>query len=293
MGTAFISSLLAKSSAAYGLSATMGIGALFCCGYLSFVLGFVTLLSWYGCHFKDPVYEHVASDSPKRSSSYLLSRCSKHPILRWFFDTKLLLLFSALSIYAFGFSAPMMNLPQFAKDRGISAVDAAGLLSVFGIFNAVGRLFFSQIGDVLGPIKVFSFLVFGNGISVLLLPFCWSYASFVVFSVFCGLVAGGRTGILSLVCCQLFGQHDASRVYALACLPFAISQTIGAPVVAMLHDQTDSYRQGFFLVGSLMIIAWFVCMVLVRRHSRDVKAHCLARVGTAADVGKSAEPSGD
>mmetsp|Transcript_171602 Transcript_171602/g.550012 ORF Transcript_171602/g.550012 Transcript_171602/m.550012 type:complete len:150 (+) Transcript_171602:1782-2231(+) len=112
----------------------------------------------------------------------------------------------------------------------------------------------------------------GNGVAILTLPFCRSFASFAAFAAGCGLVAGGRAGLLSLVCCQLFGQQLASRAYASLCLAFMLSQTFGSPTVALIYDESGSYDAGLFLVGALMLTASLLCVLLDLRRARAERA---------------------
>mmetsp|Transcript_122661 Transcript_122661/g.392101 ORF Transcript_122661/g.392101 Transcript_122661/m.392101 type:complete len:479 (-) Transcript_122661:438-1874(-) len=277
IGTAVFSPILTSTSEAFGLSATMRIAAAGSSVYLACVFALVVLLRRHGHPFKDlamPSSLAVTSSNSSASGRRSLLHQMFAQSMQWFTNTNFLILFAGLFIYLFGFSVPLTHLPQYVQDQGINAMDASRLMSIFGVVNAFGRVFFAYLGDCLGGpyLLIFSGTVLGNGVAILTLPFCRSFASFAAFAAGCGLVAGGRAGLLSLVCCQLFGQQLASRAYASLCLAFMLSQTFGSPTVALIYDESGSYDAGFFLVGALMLTASLLFVLLDLRRARAERA---------------------
>eukprot|EP00445_Apocalathium_hangoei_P064113 CAMPEP_0204120810 /NCGR_PEP_ID=MMETSP0361-20130328/7855_1 /ASSEMBLY_ACC=CAM_ASM_000343 /TAXON_ID=268821 /ORGANISM="Scrippsiella Hangoei, Strain SHTV-5" /LENGTH=474 /DNA_ID=CAMNT_0051072051 /DNA_START=47 /DNA_END=1471 /DNA_ORIENTATION=- len=277
IGTAVFSPILSSTSEASGLSATMRIAAAGSSVYLACVFALVVLLRRHGHPFKDLAKASSRSVTSTNSSasgcrSLLHQMCAQN--MQWCTNTNFLILFAALFIYLFGFSVPLTHLPRLVQDQGVDAIDASSLMSIFGVLNAFGRVLFAYLGECLGGsyLRVFAGTVLANGVAILVLPFCRSFASFAAFAASCGLVAGGRAGLLSLVCCQLFGQQLASRAYALLSVAFMLSQTFGSPTVALIYDESGSYDAGFFLVGALMLTASLLFVLLDLRRARAERA---------------------
>ena len=274
-GAAVLSLLLTLSVSVRGLSATMLVLMIASCCYTMAILSLVMALVRWGHHFVDLPAGRSSSSKPSVPDSV----CSCCPTsVRWFTDRNFLLFLTAMVLYLFGFSVPYNHLPQHAEDQGVPEAQAAGLLSVMGICNAVGRISFAYLGDRAGGayLGIFTVTVFVAGLLMFLLPHCGSYWSLSVFAASYGLFAGGRVGLTSLVCCELFGQNNVSNTYSLLGLAFMFSQTLGSPVVGRVHDASGSYMFGFLLTSVLMAAAFLVLLllvVLVRVGERD-DLHC-------------------
>jgi len=308
VGAAVLAPLLSQAAEDLGLGTAMLAYAAGAAGYLAIIFGLVVSLATFGHHFVDPVQTDLsgvavgdalcAPPRPRRWSQRWVrqqcaDRCTNSSLVRWGFNGNFMMLLVALFIYLFGFSAPLTHLPQYVQDQGLTAEQAAGLLSIFGALNAFGRFFFAQIGDWIGGnyLHVFAATVLGNGLAVLALPLCRSYGSFAAFATFCGLVAGGRAGLLGLTCGQLFGQRSASDTYALCCLAFMFSQTLGSPVVGYIYDKSGSYDVGFGLTGALMVVAFLLLAVLDFRWTTTRKAR--ERRGRTCSTASTCNPVGD
>jgi len=134
----------------------------------------------------------------------------------------------------------------------------------------------------------------GNGMAMMLLPLCTTFASLSTFAAVCGLFGGGRAGVLTLVCCQLFGQKLASRAYAMLCIAFMFSQTVGSPAVGYIYDRSGSYEAGFVVVGALMLLGFVLCVWLECRRMGNAaasEAHAPPKPGeeSSKELGDEAE----
>ncbi|CAJ1378361.1 unnamed protein product [Effrenium voratum] len=277
-GTMFLSPCLHYLATEYGLPNAMRVLAASAAATLVPVLVGVRMLQQRGHYFKDSANgksDQCRSTIAASSESGRCQACKsvRGGLMQWFTNIDFLLLFLGSVLYLAGFSVPFVHLASLARDRGVNPADAAGLLSIFGTFNGIGRILFSRLGDLLGGayLRVYCITVLGNSIMMFLLPWCQSYEHFTAFAACCGLFAGGRP--ISLVCGELFGQEQASKAYGLLGFAFVFS-SLGAPLVGHVYDVIGSYEGGFISVGVLMAASLLILLGLdwkVRRQARDLE----------------------
>eukprot|EP00405_Crypthecodinium_cohnii_P018492 CAMPEP_0206481586 /NCGR_PEP_ID=MMETSP0324_2-20121206/38247_1 /ASSEMBLY_ACC=CAM_ASM_000836 /TAXON_ID=2866 /ORGANISM="Crypthecodinium cohnii, Strain Seligo" /LENGTH=485 /DNA_ID=CAMNT_0053959131 /DNA_START=169 /DNA_END=1626 /DNA_ORIENTATION=+ len=254
VGTATAAPLLSASFGRVGLQQTMLNFAISITLFLVFWTIVVALLMRFGHEFQDHTMQPVSSDESDRSTE-------KRKVWEWFKRSDFSILFIAFFIFIFGFTTQLNHLPRYAEDLGYDPVTSARLLTVFGIANALGRALLPQFGDLFGGeyLRVLIFTFATNGIAIASLVACGSFISLNIVAGVCGFMAGGRTALLSLVCCQLFGQQNAVQTYGLLCSCFLLSMSFGSPVIGWIHDEADSYTPGWLLVGGMMTTAALIC----------------------------------
>ncbi|WP_163769841.1 MFS transporter, partial [Proteus mirabilis] len=106
------------------------------------------------------------------------------------------------------------HMIAFCGDHGIAPVQAAGLLSLMGLFDLIGTTASGWLTDRYDPRKLL-FVYYGlRGLSLLALPFLdFSASSLLIFAIFYGLdwiATVPPTGKLANV---HFGERDAPVVF--------------------------------------------------------------------------------
>lgn len=91
-----------------------------------------------------------------------------------------------------------MFLPDLAVSRGVSTMQAALLVSIVGGTNILGRLLAGWLANHrnIDSVLVFACALLLDGLSSALIPFCSSFALFVVCSCVFGLCMGKNVFIL-------------------------------------------------------------------------------------------------
>lgn len=177
-----------------------------------------------------------------------------------------------VAIVTSGMKGMITNLAQLAIDAGISAGDAALLVSIFAGCGFIAKLGFAAMADRFGPrVLMFSALVgFGVGMA------CLTQASggFAVIALgvsIIGLFGGMMVPIESYIAPRVFGQRAIGRAMGLLSGVILVALLSTPPLFGLIFDLTGSYRGMFWTFGALAFIALF-WVPAIRLHPREIPA---------------------
>ena len=156
-----------------------------------------------------------------------------------------------------GFYVPFVYLPNMAALRGIPTEDANFLLSIIGISNTIGRVAAGWLSDFpwVNSLGMTNAAIFLSGLCVFVLPFCESYASYVVVALLFGLFVAAYISLTSIVLVDLLGLDNLTSAFGLLVLFRGVSSMVGPPVAGSVYDATQSYDASFYMAGVFLMIA--------------------------------------
>ncbi len=163
-----------------------------------------------------------------------------------------------IGLSVIGFSA------NYANDvLSFTLKEAAFLLSIFAIFNGLGRVLYGYFADKISLIKLmlcsYSSLVVSTG-SILLIgdsPLVFAIAFSIIW-----LNLGGWLAIAPLATSQLFGAEGYARNYGFLFSAYGFSAIIGVLISGVLVDSSGSYQSSFLLFLCLSIIGMLMAYLL-------------------------------
>ena len=108
------------------------------------------------------------------------------------------------------FAAPAMFIPfahvsASARDLGIDAASAVGLVGLIGVGSLVGRFAIGALADRLGRPLTLTLALASMGLSYLLWLVATGYPALAAFALWLGLSYGGIVSLLPAICMDLFG----------------------------------------------------------------------------------------
>ncbi|WAR29224.1 MOT12-like protein [Mya arenaria] len=162
-----------------------------------------------------------------------------------------------LFLYTLAFNLTFVFLPALAKEKGISQLDGAWLLSVLGIFDGIARVAMSTVLDLkrVKPYRliIYNGVMFGNAIVSIMLPSMTKFWHFAVMSGLFGLLSGTYISQKSVVVVDVLGVESLSSSFGLLLLFQGLSALIGPTVGGLFKDMLGSYDMAFYF-GSIGII---------------------------------------
>ena len=168
-------------------------------------------------------------------------------------------------IYVAGAFPGLMLISQaspIAQDvTRLSAATAALVVSVLGLANATGRLFWGALSDRIGRFEALM-LMFAVT-SVVMFAFVRlanASAGLVVATLAVGLCYGGYLGTFPSLCADSFGSRYLSVNYGLLFSAFAVAGILGPRVGALLKESTGGYAEGFIVAGGIAAFGLLVAM---------------------------------
>ncbi len=159
---------------------------------------------------------------------------------------------------AIGIASPFGS--EVAK---LDATIAALAVSVFAIFNGVGRPIFGEVTDRLGPkntaIVSFILIIFAS----LLLYFLGEGNSTIFFIAFIILwmCLGGWLAIAPTATGIFFGKKHYSANYGLMFTAYGAGAILGTIISGSIKDMTGSYLGAFPIVAGLAVLGIIIAFV--------------------------------
>jgi OFA family oxalate/formate antiporter-like MFS transporter len=207
----------------------------------------------------------TASQTSQRSrSDYTLGQALR----TWQWYALWLLLF--LNTFA-GISIISQEAPIFQELVGVSAVVAASMVGIASIGNAVGRVFWAWVSDLISRRATF-FVMFV--IQVLLfwfLPTIAAVTSMTIFTFVVLMCYGGGFGTMPAFAADYFGSKNVGPIYGLMLTAWGCASAVGPLLIADMRQTTGSYRGALHVIAGVMAVSALV-PILVTRPSSGVVA---------------------
>jgi MFS family permease len=145
-----------------------------------------------------------------------------------------------------------VHIPVHGRDLGMSAAQAASLLTIIGLFSIVGRGFVGTALDRIGgrQAMMIGLLTLTLGMSVLLVAD--SAPGLYLFAAIYGIAHGGLFTVVSPTLAEYFGTVAHGAIFGTVLFFGTLGGSLGPVLAGMAFDQTGSYRLVF---AGLMALA--------------------------------------
>ncbi|MDW3214530.1 MAG: MFS transporter [Ilumatobacteraceae bacterium] len=150
-----------------------------------------------------------------------------------------------LSAFALGLAlfVPFVFVGQYAKERGIDAVQAAVLVGVLGGSSVLSRIGFGSLVRRFGSFRLYRACFVIHGVSFLIwLVAGSSYALLVVFVLVLGVGYGGFVALSPILISDRMGVAGLGSILGVLYTAPGLGGLLGPPAAGWLIDRTDSYR---------------------------------------------------
>lgn len=144
----------------------------------------------------------------------------------------------------------------------LSALKAAGFMSVFGIAVIFGRLACGFIVDRVFAPYVASGVFALSALGIMLLLFEPGMLGIAASAFLFGLSVGAETDLLGYLVARYFGLLRFGELYGYVFSAFMVGTSIGPIVLGIVFDTTGSYHIGLLTVVSLLLLSAALCLRL-------------------------------
>lgn len=156
----------------------------------------------------------------------------------------------------------MVHIVPNALGFGISAIQAAAILSIIGGLSLVGRIIIGGLSDrirvKMATIACLSLLT----LALIWLPMAGGLWQFYLFAVFFGFGYGGLSCLQSLIGAELFGLTALGVITAIFSFSFDIGGSAIPVLAGHIYDLSGSYDWAFIICSAIIAIALIISLSL-------------------------------
>lgn len=144
-------------------------------------------------------------------------------------------------LYCIGTFVPFVHLAPFARDHGLSRLEAVWLVGLIGVGSTMGRFVLGAAADRVGRGRAVALVMLLTGLALLYWLVAASFWALVVFALAFGLFYGGFVALVPAYTVDLFGLRAASSVIGVLYTSVAFGTLAGPTLAGWAFDTTGSY----------------------------------------------------
>ena len=151
----------------------------------------------------------------------------------------------------------------------VTAEQAAFIVGLFSVFNALGRLFFGYISDRVGRYEIILLLFVIIGGSMLLLTKSMG-PMFIILLMAISACYGGFTSMFSPICADNFGLKNLSVNYGFLYIAYGLAGIIGPQLAARVRVMSGGYNMAFLVVAGMSVVGFMLILSLKRGKKQSI-----------------------
>ena len=162
-----------------------------------------------------------------------------------------------------GISIISQEAPLFQEETGVTAAIAASMVGLASIGNAVGRVFWAWVSDLITRSATFFVMFVAQILLFWFLPniaTAW-FLTIVTFVVL--MCYGGGFGTMPAFTADYFGPENVGPIYGLMLTAWGFASVFGPLLIAHMRETAGSYRGALHVIAGVMTIS-AVLPILVR-----------------------------
>jgi OFA family oxalate/formate antiporter-like MFS transporter len=170
-----------------------------------------------------------------------------------------------------GISIISQEAPIFQELTKVTAVAAAGMVGVASIGNAVGRVFWAWVSDLITRRLTFVVMFVVQAILFWLFPSIatatlMTIVTFVVLTCY-----GGGFGTMPAFTADYFGSRNVGPIYGLMLTAWGFASAFGPLLIAHMREVEGSYGGALHIIAGVMAVSILLPIVVSPPKVRDVK----------------------
>ena len=154
-----------------------------------------------------------------------------------------------------GISLISQEAPMFEEIAKVTAIVAAGMVGIVSIGNAVGRVFWAWVSDLITRRWTFVAMFLLQIALFWFLPTLTMAPALTAVSFIILLCYGGGFGTMPAFAADYFGPTNVGPIYGLMLTAWGFASAFGPLLIAHLRQTGGSYHQGLHIIAGLMAVS--------------------------------------
>lgn len=172
------------------------------------------------------------------------------------------MLFSIFLLFLLSLGVVMLHIVPYAMDSGMSAVEAATLLTLIGLFGIAGRLISGVVSDRFGIKPVILVCLFFLALINGWIAFHQDARTFYLFAAIYGIVYSGFVTMMVRIARQVFGAKALGSVFGALMVADGIGFGIGPWLAGYIFDLSGGYRISFVSIAAGLVLAAVLIIII-------------------------------
>jgi OFA family oxalate/formate antiporter-like MFS transporter len=152
---------------------------------------------------------------------------------------------------------------MFQELAKVPAIVAAGMVGVVSIGNALGRVFWASVSDVITRRATFAVMFLLQVVLFWFLPEIHSVTGLTVVAFIILMCYGGGFGTMPAFAADYFGTKNVGPIYGLMLTAWGFASAFGPLLIAYMRESRGSYEGGLHVIAAIMAVS-IVMPLLVR-----------------------------
>jgi OFA family oxalate/formate antiporter-like MFS transporter len=172
-----------------------------------------------------------------------------------------------------GISIISQEAPLFQEEAGVTAAVAASMVGLASIGNAVGRVFWAWVSDLITRRATFFVMFAGQVLLFWFLPniaTAW-FLTIVTFVVL--MCYGGGFGTMPAFAADYFGPKNVGPIYGLMLTAWGFASAFGPLLIAHMRETAGSYRGALHVIAGVMALSTLLPILVRPPRTRDTRTN--------------------
>jgi len=161
-----------------------------------------------------------------------------------------------------GISIISQEAPMFQEFGKVTVIVAASMVGIVSIGNALGRIFWAWISDLIGRRGTFVALFIVQMVLFWLLPSLNSVAAITIIAFLILMCYGGGFGTMPAFAADYFGAVNVGSIYGLMLTAWGFASAFGPLLIAGLRQSTGNYTSGLHIIAIVMAVSIVVPLIV-------------------------------
>jgi OFA family oxalate/formate antiporter-like MFS transporter len=161
-----------------------------------------------------------------------------------------------------GISIISQEAPMFQEFGKVTVIVAASMVGIVSIGNALGRIFWAWISDLVGRKGTFVAMFIVQMVLFWVLPSLSSVAAITIIAFLILMCYGGGFGTMPAFAADYFGPLNVGSIYGLMLTAWGFASAFGPLLIADLRQSTGNYTSGLHIIAIVMAVSILVPLVV-------------------------------
>jgi OFA family oxalate/formate antiporter-like MFS transporter len=161
-----------------------------------------------------------------------------------------------------GISIISQEAPMFQEFGKVTVIVAASMVGIVSIGNALGRIFWAWVSDLIGRKGTFVAMFIVQMVLFWLLPGLSSVAAITIIAFLILMCYGGGFGTMPAFAADYFGALNVGSIYGLMLTAWGFASAFGPLLIAGLRQSTGNYTSGLHIIAIVMAISIVVPLIV-------------------------------